>query len=115
MGYISPEPMYPDRGDISAPLDADLSLSKDKLHTSPDKLDKTPLLRLRNGALQAGLNDRLHKVVAKRMVSGGLRVNDACIATSTCLSVYVGVFCSFTIRSSIALSNIAHFVTLSFL
>ncbi|KAL0882188.1 hypothetical protein ABMA27_000733 [Loxostege sticticalis] len=67
VGYISPEPMYPDRGDISAPLDADLSLSKDKLHTSPDKLDKTPLLRLRNGALQAGLNDRLHKVVAKRM------------------------------------------------
>ncbi|XP_028165441.1 protein Lilipod-like, partial [Ostrinia furnacalis] len=65
VGYISPEPMYPDRGDISAPLDADLSLSKDKLHASPRK--ETPLLRLRNGALQAGLNDRLQKVVAKRI------------------------------------------------
>lgn len=68
MGYISPEPMYPDRGDISAPLDADVSLSKDSQHASVLRGKETPLLRLRNGALQAGLNERLQRVVAMRKV-----------------------------------------------
>ncbi|XP_047022068.1 protein Lilipod isoform X2 [Helicoverpa zea] len=66
VGYISPEPMYPDRGDISAPVDADVSISKDSQLASPRGKDTTPLLRLRNGALQAGLNDRLHRVVQMR-------------------------------------------------
>nr|XP_049694919.1 protein Lilipod isoform X1 [Helicoverpa armigera] len=66
VGYISPEPMYPDRGDISAPVDADVSISKDSQLASPRGKDATPLLRLRNGALQAGLNDRLHRVVQMR-------------------------------------------------
>ncbi|CAG4991582.1 unnamed protein product, partial [Parnassius apollo] len=69
VGYISPEPMYPDRGDISAPVDADLSTAKDgREQTQRDTTftKETPLLRLRNGALQAGLNERLQKVVALR-------------------------------------------------
>ncbi|XP_049869733.1 protein Lilipod [Pectinophora gossypiella] len=62
-GYISPEPMYPDRGDVSASINPDLSMKGSR--SSP--LGKeTPLLRLRNGALQAGLADRLHTVVAAR-------------------------------------------------
>ncbi|CAH2071706.1 unnamed protein product, partial [Iphiclides podalirius] len=64
VGYISPEPMYSDRGDISAPVDADLSTLKEGV-AAPD-CKRTPLLRLRNGALQAGLNERLQKVVAMR-------------------------------------------------
>ncbi|KAM3961018.1 LMBR1-like protein lilipod isoform 1-T2 [Aphomia sociella] len=63
-GYIIPEPMYPDRGDISCPVDADSSISKDT--SSMLYCKETPLLRLRNGALQAGLGDRLAKVVAMR-------------------------------------------------
>ncbi|XP_063533005.1 protein Lilipod [Cydia strobilella] len=56
IGYISPEPMYPDRGDVSSSsID---SVKKDA--------QETPLLRLRNGALQAGLNERLKKIVAMR-------------------------------------------------
>ncbi|XP_063360227.1 protein Lilipod [Cydia amplana] len=56
IGYISPEPMYPDRGDVSSSsID---SVKKDS--------QDTPLLRLRNGALQAGLNERLKKIVAMR-------------------------------------------------
>ncbi|KAJ8727404.1 hypothetical protein PYW07_001523 [Mythimna separata] len=66
VGYISPEPMYPDHGDISAPLDADVSLSKDSKRASVRLGKETPLLRLRNGALQAGLSERLHRVVAMR-------------------------------------------------
>ncbi|KAJ8733469.1 hypothetical protein PYW08_001767 [Mythimna loreyi] len=66
VGYISPEPMYPDRGDISAPVDADVSISKDIQRASVRLGKETPLLRLRNGALQAGLNERLHRVVAMR-------------------------------------------------
>lgn len=61
--------MYPDRGDISAPLDADVSLSKDVQRT-PAQAKEVPLLRLRNGALQAGLNERLQRVVAMRKVRG---------------------------------------------
>ncbi|KAJ2952052.1 hypothetical protein O0L34_g4316 [Tuta absoluta] len=64
-GYISPEPMYPDRGDISAPVSPDLSTTTGSLKSSPYGKE-TPLLRLRNGALQAGLNERLQRVVAKR-------------------------------------------------
>ncbi|XP_048479208.1 protein Lilipod isoform X2 [Plutella xylostella] len=60
IGYISPEPMYPDRGDISAPLDMDVSKSPGVGKLAP------PLLRLRNGALQAGLNERLRSVVGRR-------------------------------------------------
>ncbi|KOB74000.1 Protein LMBR1L [Operophtera brumata] len=56
--------MYPDRGDISAPLDADVSMSKDNPH-SLSRGKETPLLRLRNGALQAGLKERLHRVVSE--------------------------------------------------
>ncbi|XP_013200279.2 protein Lilipod [Amyelois transitella] len=64
-GYISPEPMYPDRGDISAsPVDLDTTLPKDKKSSPQGK--ETPLLKLRNGALQAGLGERLQRVVAKR-------------------------------------------------
>ncbi|XP_026737446.1 protein Lilipod isoform X2 [Trichoplusia ni] len=66
VGYISPEPMYPDRGDISAPADADLSMSKESQHSSLLQGKETPLLRLRNGALQAGLNERLHRIVSRR-------------------------------------------------
>ncbi|KAG6456571.1 hypothetical protein O3G_MSEX009806 [Manduca sexta] len=66
VGYISPEPMYPDRGDISAPLDADVSISKDMKNASITKGKEIPLLRMRNGALQAGLNERLQRVVALR-------------------------------------------------
>ncbi|XP_068630945.1 protein Lilipod [Battus philenor] len=65
VGYISPEPMYPDRGDISAPVTTDLSMTKDG-HMTALHCMETPLLRLRNGALQAGLNERLQKVVAMR-------------------------------------------------
>ncbi|KAJ0178951.1 hypothetical protein K1T71_005726 [Dendrolimus kikuchii] len=65
VGYISPEPMYPDRGDISAPLDADVSVSKD-VQSPPAQGKEIPLLRLRNGALQAGLNERLQRVVSMR-------------------------------------------------
>ncbi|XP_041970408.1 protein Lilipod [Aricia agestis] len=64
-GYISPEPMYPDNGDISAPINPDTSISKDKTVMSPEEKE-TPLLRLRNGALQAGLNERLQKIVTLR-------------------------------------------------
>ncbi|XP_032513014.2 protein Lilipod [Danaus plexippus] len=60
VGYISPEPMYPDRGDISAPVTPDVS--KDGISVNKE----TPLLRLSNGALQAGLNQRLRQVVAMR-------------------------------------------------
>lgn len=67
MGYISPEPMYPDRGDISALVDAAVSISKDS-HHSILQGKETPLLRLRNGALQSGLNQRLKRVVAMRKV-----------------------------------------------
>ncbi|XP_072939349.1 protein Lilipod [Epargyreus clarus] len=56
-GYISPEPMYPDRGDVSAPVGPAVSKVSGK---------ETPLLRLRNGALQAGLNERLARVVTLR-------------------------------------------------
>ncbi|KAF9417790.1 hypothetical protein HW555_005204, partial [Spodoptera exigua] len=73
VGYISPEPMYPDRGDISAPLDADVSISKDSQRAAVKRGKETPLLRLRNGALQAGLNDRLHRVVAMRKEVEGQR------------------------------------------
>lgn len=59
--------MYPDRGDISAPVNPDISMSNSQ-SSSPVCKD-TPLLRLRNGALQAGLNDRLQRVVAARKVS----------------------------------------------
>lgn len=65
VGYISPEPMYPDRGDISAPVDANVFVSKDSSQSMLQGKEP-PLLRLRNGALQAGLNDRLQKVVAMR-------------------------------------------------
>ncbi|XP_026492829.1 protein Lilipod [Vanessa tameamea] len=65
IGYISPEPMYPDRGDISAPVDADASMSKGSKNSSPEGKG-TPLLRLRNGALQAGLKERLQRIVAMR-------------------------------------------------
>ncbi|CAB3236734.1 unnamed protein product [Arctia plantaginis] len=65
VGYISPEPMYPDRGDISALVDAGVSISKES-HQSILQGKETPLLRLRNGALQAGLNQRLKRVVAMR-------------------------------------------------
>ncbi|CAH2105358.1 unnamed protein product [Euphydryas editha] len=65
IGYISPEPTYPDRGDISAPVNPNASMSKGSKNPSPEGKD-TPLLRLRNGALQAGLNERLQKVVAMR-------------------------------------------------
>ncbi|CAH0729243.1 unnamed protein product, partial [Brenthis ino] len=64
VGYISPEPMYPDRGDISAPVNPDISNLKEKKSSSEGK--DTPLLRLKNGALQAGLNERLQRVVAMR-------------------------------------------------
>lgn len=60
--------MYPDRGDISAPLDADVSISKDSQRAAVKRGKETPLLRLRNGALQAGLNERLHRVVSMRKV-----------------------------------------------
>ncbi|CAH0702754.1 unnamed protein product [Spodoptera exigua] len=73
VGYISPEPMYPDRGDISAPLDADVSITKDSQRAAVKRGKETPLLRLRNGALQAGLNDRLHRVVAMRKEVEGQR------------------------------------------
>ncbi|CAH1646983.1 unnamed protein product [Spodoptera littoralis] len=73
VGYISPEPMYPDRGDISAPLDADVSISKDSQRAAEKRGKETPLLRLRNGALQAGLNERLHRVVAMRKEVEGQR------------------------------------------
>ncbi|XP_045447019.1 protein Lilipod [Melitaea cinxia] len=63
--YISPEPTYPDRGDISAPANPNVSMSKGSKNPSPEGKE-TPLLRLRNGALQAGLNERLQKVVAMR-------------------------------------------------
>ena len=66
VGYISPEPMYPDRGDISAPVDPDLSSLKER--KSSPKGKETPLLRLKNGALQAGLNERLQRIVALRKV-----------------------------------------------
>ncbi|XP_014371044.2 protein Lilipod [Papilio machaon] len=62
-GYISPEPMYVDHGDISAPVNANLSRAKDVID---QHCKETPLLRLRNGALQAGLNERLEKIVAMR-------------------------------------------------
>ncbi|XP_022117948.1 protein Lilipod [Pieris rapae] len=62
--YITPEPMCPDRGDISASVDVSVSDSKAKI-VEPDE-KQIPLLRLRNGALQAGLNERLHRIVAKR-------------------------------------------------
>lgn len=65
VGYISPEPTYPDRGDISAPANPNASVSKGSKNPSPEGKE-TPLLRLRNGALQAGLNERLQKVVAMR-------------------------------------------------
>lgn len=65
VGYISPEPMYPDRGDISAPVDANVFVSKDSSQSMLQGKEP-PLLRLRNGALQAELNDRLQKVVAMR-------------------------------------------------
>ncbi|XP_059056652.1 protein Lilipod [Achroia grisella] len=65
VGYITPEPMYPDRGDISFPVDADTSLLKD-VSDSVLQGKETPLLRLRNGALQAGLTDRLARVVTLR-------------------------------------------------
>lgn len=67
-GYISPEPMYPDSGDISAPLDADMSISKERQHASLTRGKEVPLLRRRNGELQAGLKDRLQRVVAMKMV-----------------------------------------------
>ncbi|XP_035438909.2 protein Lilipod [Spodoptera frugiperda] len=73
VGYISPEPMYPDRGDISAPLDADVSISKDSQRAAVKRGKETPLLRLRNGALQAGLNERLHRVVSMRKEVEGQR------------------------------------------
>lgn len=73
VGYISPEPMYPDRGDISAPVNPDVSMSKDSQSSSPlYKETPLPLLRLRNGALQAGLNERLQRVVTARKVSKSL-------------------------------------------
>ncbi|XP_038222863.1 protein Lilipod [Zerene cesonia] len=65
VGYISPEPMYPDRGDISAPIDASISITKES-NASISQGKEIPLLRLRNGALQAGLNERLHRIVAMR-------------------------------------------------
>ncbi|XP_045493808.1 protein Lilipod [Colias croceus] len=65
VGYISPEPMYPDRGDISAPIDASISITKEN-NASVSQGKEIPLLRLRNGALQAGLNERLHRIVAMR-------------------------------------------------
>ncbi|XP_045765445.1 protein Lilipod isoform X2 [Maniola jurtina] len=65
VGYISPEPMYPDRGDISASINPNVSITKD-IRSSSAIEGKTPLLRLRNGALQAGLNERLQKIVAMR-------------------------------------------------
>ncbi|XP_075971420.1 LMBR1-like protein lilipod [Anticarsia gemmatalis] len=65
VGYISPEPMYPDRGDISAPVDANVSISKESQQAVRHGKE-TPLLRLRNGALQAGLNERLQRVAAMR-------------------------------------------------
>lgn len=74
VGYISPEPIYIDRGDLSAPvIDVDPSI-KDQtdqsvLDVSHKSIPDTPLLRLRNGALQAGLKDRLERIVAKRKVS----------------------------------------------
>ncbi|GBP39446.1 Protein Lilipod [Eumeta japonica] len=67
VGYITPEPMYPDRGDVSAPIDSDVSLKSTEAEGSVKTEESvTPLLRLRNGELQAGLNDRLQKIVAKR-------------------------------------------------
>lgn len=71
MGYISPEPMYPDKGDISAAVDADTSRSKDSTATTGEP-GTAPLLKLRNGALQAGLHERLRVVVARRQVRFGL-------------------------------------------
>ncbi|CAH4035678.1 unnamed protein product [Pieris brassicae] len=62
--YITPEPMCPGRGDISASVDVSVSDSKAKI-VEPDE-KQIPLLRLRNGALQAGLNERLHRIVAMR-------------------------------------------------
>ncbi|XP_048007469.1 protein Lilipod [Leguminivora glycinivorella] len=56
IGYISPEPMYPDRGDVSS----------SSIDSVKKEVQETPLLRLRNGALQAGLNERLKKIVAMR-------------------------------------------------
>lgn len=64
--YISPEPMYSDKGDFSEPLDLDVSMCKEKKNAASPGIDKVPLLRLRNGALQAGLNERLQKIVAMR-------------------------------------------------
>lgn len=58
--------MYPDRGDISAPVEPDVSITKNGQGSPPGK--EAPLLRLRNGALQAGLNERLQRVVAARKV-----------------------------------------------
>ncbi|XP_034829944.1 protein Lilipod isoform X1 [Maniola hyperantus] len=66
VGYISPEPTYPDRGDISASINPNVSVTKDIRSSSVKEGKETPLLRLRNGALQAGLNERLHKIVALR-------------------------------------------------
>ncbi|CAK1545921.1 unnamed protein product [Leptosia nina] len=63
--YISPEPMCPDRGDISAPLNLSTSDVKDsKIFQADGK--EIPLLRLRNGALQVGLNERLQRIVTMR-------------------------------------------------
>ncbi|XP_047525733.1 protein Lilipod [Pieris napi] len=62
--YITPEPMCPGRGDISASVDDSVSDSKAKI-VEPDE-KQIPLLRLRNGALHAGLNERLHRIVAMR-------------------------------------------------
>ncbi|XP_050669818.1 protein Lilipod [Leptidea sinapis] len=62
-GYISPEPMYPERGEVSAPVELSFSTTKE---TPVFQGKDVPLLRLRNGALQAGLNERLHRVVTKR-------------------------------------------------
>ncbi|VVC99794.1 unnamed protein product [Leptidea sinapis] len=53
-GYISPEPMYPERGEVSAPVELSYSTTKE---TPVFQGKDVSLLRLRNGTLQAFLNE----------------------------------------------------------
>ncbi|KAI8424090.1 hypothetical protein MSG28_002698 [Choristoneura fumiferana] len=57
--YISPEPMYPDKGDVSSS-----SLDSPKKEANYG----TPLLQLQNGELQSGLKEHLKKITAKKKV-----------------------------------------------
>lgn len=83
VSYISPEPMYVDKGDLSSPVIDAVPLTKDELDqtmidTTMRFAPDTPLLGLKNGALQAGLRERLEAVIAKKKEVDSQR-NSSCI------------------------------------